>query len=497
MPRRITIGIWGTFDLENFGDHLFPLIARRELSQRLPEVELRVFSPLGWEHPTRLDGGQPAEPLGPWGAVRCAELAHELDCVLVGGGEIIHTQDDLLASAYDMSPEEILAQRPSRWFIDGLGPELEKACPVLWHGVGIPFDPAREEGSRLRDALEWRPYVSVRDVKSLERLREAGVNGDTVLVPDSAFLVDRLYSSELLARRRAFHKLMGWVPDGDDPLLVVQGNRDLVRFAPELAASLRIWLSSHPEARVVLAELGACHGDSEFADAIQPLLPQPVFRFPESAGIADMISLIDSATCFAGISMHGSITALAFGRGNVILNLNDQSKLDGLAQMANQEERVVHRPDQLAFVLEAAWCSPPAYELVSRMQSRVDEHFDRIADLAEKSTAQRPLRAPDNEELLRQINRLKHEDELLRRALAVSTQRVIEERVAMADRSDVLWRDLIAATDRLAELEMGHVADLGAQSAATEELNRLMATRTFRYSAGLRARYAALRRMRR
>jgi len=131
--------------------------------------------------------------------------------VLVGGGEIIHTQDDLLASAYDMSPEEILAQRPSRWFIDGLGPELEKACPVLWHGVGIPFDPAREEGSRLRDALEWRPYVSVRDVKSLERLREAGVNGDTVLVPDSAFLVDRLYSSELLARRRAFHKLMGWV----------------------------------------------------------------------------------------------------------------------------------------------------------------------------------------------------------------------------------------------------------------------------------------------
>ena len=33
--KRPRIGIVGTFDIENFGDLLFPLVARRELEERL------------------------------------------------------------------------------------------------------------------------------------------------------------------------------------------------------------------------------------------------------------------------------------------------------------------------------------------------------------------------------------------------------------------------------------------------------------------------------
>ena len=38
------IGIVGTFDVQNFGDLLFPLIAERELESRLGPIKLHRFS---------------------------------------------------------------------------------------------------------------------------------------------------------------------------------------------------------------------------------------------------------------------------------------------------------------------------------------------------------------------------------------------------------------------------------------------------------------------
>src|SRR6202000_320684 len=76
--RELRVGVVGTFDVENYGDLLFPLIARRELAERLGNVELIAF---------------------PYGAKAAAEwpfavapvsdlprLAPSLDGMLIGGG---------------------------------------------------------------------------------------------------------------------------------------------------------------------------------------------------------------------------------------------------------------------------------------------------------------------------------------------------------------------------------------------------------------------------
>jgi polysaccharide pyruvyl transferase WcaK-like protein len=477
------------------------LIAERELRERLPDVEIRTYSPWGRELLTPLDGGRPAEELGARGPKRCAELAQELDCLLIGGGEIIHTRDEYLGAIYGVTGAEVLARRPSDWFIDGLGAELETVCPVIWHGVGIPFEPSAQEGVQLRAALEGRPYVTVRDATSMERLRRAGVTGPVDLVPDSAFMVNRLLPNQPLARRREFHRHMGWVPGGDAPVLVVQGNRDFVRFAPQIAASLRLWLSGHPEVRVVLAELGPCHGDAEFADAIGPMLPQPVFRFPGTAGIADTLSLIESAHCFMGISLHGNITSVALGRRQIILNLNGQSKLDGLAQIIDAEDRIARQPEEIGLRLETAWISPPAYDVITLLQARLDQHFDHIAEIAEKSAAQRPGRTPDREALLRNIDRLEREVDLLRRASSVTAQRLIEERAAMAERFETTQGELVQVHEELARADatvqelQERADDSDSLRAARREHQLLMATKTFRYTARPRSYYARIRRI--
>src|SRR5918999_1631630 len=219
------VALWGTFDVDNYGDHLFPRVANHELSRR--GVAVDTFSPYGRLHPTPLDGGRAAEPLGPWSPERARELAAAHQLVVVGGGELIHLNDPLLARVYDTTPDELRRMAPSRWFVEGLGPELEAGCPVVWHGVGVPCAPDEEEARRLRAALAGRSYVTVRDRYSAQRLADAGVDQPVEVVPDSALLVNRILPQAALSDRLdGLRGRSGYPRAGTTPVLL-QG-RDLL-----------------------------------------------------------------------------------------------------------------------------------------------------------------------------------------------------------------------------------------------------------------------------
>jgi hypothetical protein len=47
MQDRIRVSQWGAFDVANYGDQLFPLIARDQLTARLPNLELVCHTPVG------------------------------------------------------------------------------------------------------------------------------------------------------------------------------------------------------------------------------------------------------------------------------------------------------------------------------------------------------------------------------------------------------------------------------------------------------------------
>src|SRR3954468_16079461 len=84
------IALFGTFDVDNYGDHLFPRVAIHELRRRLPDAVVDAWSPYGWLHPTGLDGGRAASPLGPWSPERARRLAASHHLVVVGGGGRVH-----------------------------------------------------------------------------------------------------------------------------------------------------------------------------------------------------------------------------------------------------------------------------------------------------------------------------------------------------------------------------------------------------------------------
>ncbi len=386
------LALWGTFDVDNYGDHLFPRVAIHELRRRLPGATVDVFAPYGRLHPTPLDDGPAVAPLGAWTPERAAELAGAYDTVVIGGGEIIHLNDPLLAPVYGAPAEELTRTAPSRFFVEALGSaELERRCPVVWHAVGVCVEPDGESGPRLRAALAGRRHVAVRDRYSRERLLRAGVERPIEVVPDSALLLDRVLPGEGLVSRIEGLRAGGWYPAG--PALVVQGCDLIVPHAGPLAAALGGWLDDHPEVAAAVVETGRCRGDRLFAAAVIPhLAPRPVFRLPSAAGVEDLAAAIAGGAAFVGSSLHGAITALVYGRPFVLLNLAGESKLDGFGDITGLGDRVVHDVNDVVPALEGAVANPAPPGLLSDLQHRIDDHFDRIAEIAAAAASRPSLR---------------------------------------------------------------------------------------------------------
>lgn len=382
VPPRLAL--WGTFDVDNYGDHLFPRVAAHELRRRLPGARVDVYAPYGHVHPTPLDDG-PVASLGAWTPLRAGELAGAHDTVVIGGGEIIHLNDPLLAPVYGTSADDLVRMAPSRFFVEALGPELERRCPVVWNAVGVSVsaEPGGDEAQRLRAALAGRSYVAVRDRFSKARLERAGVERPIEVVPDSALLLDRVLPAAAPADPLDRLRAAGCYPAG--PALVLQGCDLIVPHAGRLARAVGEWLDRQPEPGLepVIIETGRCRGDTLFADAIGPALaPRRALRLPPGAGIDDLGAAIAGGALFVGSSLHGAITALVHGRPFILLNLAGESKLDGFGDLTGLEDRVVHDVDALGPALDRAVTTPAPPGLLAGLQRRIDAHFDRIAEIA-------------------------------------------------------------------------------------------------------------------
>jgi polysaccharide pyruvyl transferase WcaK-like protein len=484
-PPRI--GLFGTFDLENLGDTLFPRVIRAEIGRRLPNADVRTFSPVGYVGLNRFDGGiEPVEPLGAWSAERCAELASELDLVVIGGGELIHDRDEELAPHYGLPAQEMTERAPTRFFVEGLNAGEGDPVPTAWHAVGVPFDLLDGLAERVRAALAEREYVSVRDPDSVARLRSAGVELDIDVIPDPAFLAPRLFDHELLDSRLGFLRTMGWFPAPEQEALVVQGSRGLMEHVDAIAQAV-VELCDRRGFVPVLVEMGPIHGDGEVADALAERLPNAI-RPTAPLGVEDVIAAIEGSAGFVGNSLHGNILAAAFDKPAVALNLADQAKLDGLAAMLEAPERLVRDAADITKAFESAGS---IRERVGELQERVDAHFDRLAALATK-TAPRP-RKREMEASVEPDDR-DHEEEgyLLRLAHDALASRLAEQQHVFADRLTELQHAVEEERATLAEREE-HLAKMqeevewlrGIIEVREAELRRIRSGRSYRLASRL------------
>lgn len=85
--QPLRIGIVGTFDVANYGDLLFPIIAEAELTMRLGPIEMIPLS-----YHARVP---PAWPYQVTSVTELPQLIGGLDALLVGGGFILRFDKDV------------------------------------------------------------------------------------------------------------------------------------------------------------------------------------------------------------------------------------------------------------------------------------------------------------------------------------------------------------------------------------------------------------------
>jgi lipopolysaccharide transport system ATP-binding protein len=290
--RRLQLGIFGTFDVENYGDLLFPMLVEAELSQRLGPLTLHRFSysrktPQEW-------------PYSVTSVTELPSMAAGLDGVIIGGGHIIRF-DKWIAPGY--TPPAPAIHHPTGYWLTPILIALQHDTPVVWNAPGVHGDIPAWADPLMKLAVSGSRYVSVRDEPSRGALaRFAGTNEINV-VPDAAFGVARLLDtsqpSDEFVRLREAHGLT-------DSYIIIQATPALSGFARFVREHEQLFRHH----KLLILPTGPVFG--EHSAALGQDLPG-IVRLPEWPGPLLMAELIARAKAVVAVSLHLSITALACG----------------------------------------------------------------------------------------------------------------------------------------------------------------------------------------
>jgi lipopolysaccharide transport system ATP-binding protein len=216
------IAIVGTFDVENFGDLLFPLLTFRELGERLHRPDIRLYSYRektdSWPYPVR-------------SLSRLDSDIRELDLLVVGAGHLVRF-DKNVAPGYNPPPG--LHHPTGYWLMPTLLAELY-GVPVAWNSLTVSPDTPEWASALLGLAVRSASYVSVRDRPSLRELNRVVEGANVELVPDIAFGVGRVLPDTPSDSYHRFLEATGLRP----PFVAVQPSPHLVRHGRQIGGAVR------------------------------------------------------------------------------------------------------------------------------------------------------------------------------------------------------------------------------------------------------------------
>lgn len=356
--RALRIGIFGTFDVQNFGDLLFPLIAEAELTRRLGPIELLRFSyhaksPPEWPYTVTSVADLPA-------------LVGGLDGVLIGGGFIIRFDKDV-APGYGPPTADI--HHPTGYWLTPALLALQHGVPLVWNAPGMHCNSIPVWAQPLlKMALDHSAYIRVRDEPSRLALQAVAPAARIEVLPDTGFGIGGLIGTEPSAAMRELQQSAGL----DQPYIVVQatygmdGFLEALRAHPERFAGYRfLVLPIGP----VLRDHGANVGDLPGAVHL-PDWPSPLF----------LAELLGRAQAVVGHSYHLAITALSCGVPVFCSADLSAGKYTALAHFDSLHPLVKGARIDPDWILARLGRKAPSAALGQAL-GRLAEHWDRVADL--------------------------------------------------------------------------------------------------------------------
>jgi len=292
--RALQIGLFGTFDLENYGDLLFPLVAEAELTERLGRVKVHRFS-----------YNAKSTPDWPYVVTSLTELpriAGDLDGVLIGGGFIIRFDKDV-APGY--GPPTPAIHHPTGYWLTPALVALQRGIPLIWNAPGMHCNEIPTWAEPLMQVVFANSgYIVVRDEPSQEALARFVDHGEASVMPDTGFGISRLLDQREPSAE--FNRLRETTSGLTGPYIVVQAIRGLDGFVNFVKKHRRLLR----DFRFLELPIGPVLDDHEgvLGRDLPGLIRLHGWPHPLLLG-----ELISHSAAVVGHSYHLAITALACG----------------------------------------------------------------------------------------------------------------------------------------------------------------------------------------
>lgn len=356
--RPWRVGIFGTFDVQNYGDLLFPIIAEIELSKRLDAVEVIPFS-----------YNAKSLPDWPYKVVSLTELprmANGLDAILIGGGFIIRF-DKFVAPGY--GPTEDWIHHPTGYWLTPALIGAQHGIPVIWNAPGMHCNDIPPWSHPLLSlALQSSAYVAVRDEPSKAALDSFVDDGRVTVVPDTAFALGRYMRNHPAAdEARRLREQLGL----KKPYVVIQVTENLKKFTDHI----KRFRSQLPELSFLLLRVGpVLHDHESFIDSELP----DTFSLPDWPSPLVIAGLIAASEGVAGHSYHLAITALSAGVPVFTSSNLSVGKFSALSRFSTVHPLSALVDDDPRWLADRIGRKSPS-SLLADAENELEKHWSQVA----------------------------------------------------------------------------------------------------------------------
>lgn len=372
------IAQFGTFDVENFGDLLFPALLQAAIGNG---IRVDAVSPIGgsaiWE-----DTPSSISP------TEFAKQQHIYSALIIGGGNIIRAEPSLLPS-YAQSGTGGLGHYSDLWL--GAAQCARSGVPVIWNSPGVPEKLPSTLHDLVRRILDCSTYIAVRDDVSRNILLEASPSSEIHVVADPAWQIDELWTNSQLAKAYevALARLGRTSPA--QRTVVVHLNSRYLGAAPAAVAKYIDAIAFKLNATPLLVALGRCHGDNLTARTVSQYMEIPPLVIEAPRSICETTSLFRHAIAYVGSSMHGYIVASAFGVPSLCVAPAAVVKFKGIASLGEGHSVLLESwrdAADLAHTLDTPAARQRTLEVRARAKTLTNAHNERVRNLVHESKSE-------------------------------------------------------------------------------------------------------------
>lgn len=358
-----TILMTGMFDMHNFGDLLFPLVAQNRLAPHGFAIQ-----------PVSATGQRPDLKDAVPSLALPDVLANPPDAkgVLIGGGYIIHTHRlDLLREYRDGDTGAWVGA--STW----LGAEFTGALldvPIAWNAPGVPHPLSGTAKLIAAETFAASSYFSVRDEGSKKLLGPSAENA--LVVPDTIIDLPKLWSSTALsADYRALLERLGLDPNAKILAVHTRGRSLAGEPLTAFAARLQV-VCERLGLTPVFIGLGSAHNDNVIANTLNEAFSIPSAALSAPQSLREIAALLAHASAYVGSSLHGYVAAYAYGRPAILVGRPAYQKFRGFVEHVKRPMDLAKSWDEA--LVKLADATPPGPR-PTEVDDALDQHWGSIA----------------------------------------------------------------------------------------------------------------------